>query len=95
MAGGDRVTLILDPNAREGPAPEYTHLAFSVSPEAFEEVSERLKGAGVELWQENPTPGPSVYFLDPDGNKLEIYASNLRNRIEADRRNPPPGMFFD
>ena len=95
-AGDDWLALILDPNVREGPLPEYTHLAFSVSGSSFEEMGERVAEAGTEIWQDNPTPGRSLYFLDPDGHKLEIYASDLSCRIEADRRNPPPGMvFFD
>ena len=34
-AGGDWVALILDRNVREGPLPEYTHLAFSISLGSF------------------------------------------------------------
>lgn len=95
-AGGDWVTLILDGNVREGPLPEYTHLAFSVSVGSLEEMGARLARAGVEIWQENQTPGESVYLLDPDGHKLELHASDLCGRMAEDRRDPPPGMvFFD
>ena len=74
---------------REGPLPEYTHLAFSISPGSFEGMSDYVVVAGVELWQDNHTPGGSRH-------KLEIHASDLSGRIVADRRDPPPGMvFFD
>lgn len=95
-AGGDWVVLTLDRNVRKGPLPEYTHLAFSISPGSFGAMSERVAGAGVELWQDNRTPGEPLYLLDPDGHKLEIHASDLSGRIAADKLNPPPGMvFFD
>ena len=93
-AGNNWLALILDPNVRKGPLPEYTHLAFSVSDSSFEEMGERVAEAGAEIWQDNPTPGQSLYFLGPDGHKLEIHASDLSHRIEADRGNPPPGMVF-
>ena len=91
-AGEDWIALILDPTTREGSLPEYTHLAFSVS--SFEGASGRLVEAGVQIWQDSPTEGDSLYFLDPDGHKLEIHASDLANRLDADRSNPPPGMYF-
>jgi len=93
-AGEDWIVLILHPETREEPLPEYTHLAFSVSPALFGEASKRLREAGVEVWQENQTEGESLYFLDPDGHKLEIHASDLERRLEANKRNPPPGMRF-
>jgi catechol 2,3-dioxygenase-like lactoylglutathione lyase family enzyme len=96
VAGEDWVVLIADPATRKGPLPEYTHLAFSVPTGRVGEAQDLLLGAGVEVWQENSTEGDSLYFLDPDGHKLEIHASNLERRLQADRRNPPPGMcFFD
>ena len=48
-AGGDWVTLILDRHVREGSLPEYTHLAFSISPGSFKAIRERVAGAGAEL----------------------------------------------
>jgi catechol 2,3-dioxygenase-like lactoylglutathione lyase family enzyme len=94
LAGNDRVALILDPETRRGPLPEYTHLAFYVSPAEFEETKGRLQGTGV--WRESASEGESLYFLDPDGHSLEIRASHLASRLSSDRRNGPPGMrFFD
>jgi catechol 2,3-dioxygenase-like lactoylglutathione lyase family enzyme len=93
-AGRDWIVLIVDRETRRGPLREYTHLAFSVSPAAFGEARERLREAGVEVWQENPTEGESLYFLDPNGHKLEIHTSDLTKRLDADHRNPPPGMRF-
>ncbi len=64
---------------------------FTASTEDFGALSERVRSSGAEIWQENSTPGRSLYFLDPDGHKLEIHASNLRARIEADKENSAEG----
>ena len=55
------------------------HHAFKVSPEDFEPSIEFLRSRGIEVFNiENRNEGvfwgPQAYFLDPDGNKLEIYA---------------------
>lgn len=93
-AGEDWITLIEDPAAREAPRPDYTHAAFTVAPAEFERASRRVLDSGVSLWQENHTEGASLYFLDPDGHRLELHASDLAARLAADREDPPPGMRF-
>ncbi len=55
------------------------HHAFKVKPEDFQSSIEDLRRNGVEVFniEERNTGvfwGPQAYFLDPDGNKLEIYA---------------------
>ena len=55
------------------------HHAFKVKPEEFESSIEFLRQNGVEVFNiedrnEGVFWGPQAYFLDPDGNKLEIYA---------------------
>ena len=55
------------------------HHAFKVKPEEFQSSIEDLRKNGVEVFniEERNTGvfwGPQAYFLDPDGNKLEIYA---------------------
>jgi catechol 2,3-dioxygenase-like lactoylglutathione lyase family enzyme len=55
------------------------HHAFKVTPEDFEPSIDELRKNGVEVFNiENRNEGvfwgPQAYFLDPDGNKLEIYA---------------------
>lgn len=94
LSGGAWVVLILDPSVRNGTLPEYTHAAFTVSAEEFGILSESIKQFGAEIWQKNSTPGDSLYFLDPNGHKLEIHASDLEARLKSDRRNPMEGMEF-
>jgi catechol 2,3-dioxygenase-like lactoylglutathione lyase family enzyme len=55
------------------------HHAFKVQPKDFESSIQFLRKNGVEVFNiedrnEGVFWGPQAYFLDPDGNKLEIYA---------------------
>ena len=55
------------------------HHAFKVKPDEFQSSLEHLRQHGVEVFniEDRDTGvfwGPQAYFLDPDGNKLEIYA---------------------
>ncbi|HEY5259361.1 MAG TPA: VOC family protein [Rhabdochlamydiaceae bacterium] len=70
------------------PNPCYTHYAFSVSEEDFEATSRRIQDAGAQIFKDNTSPGNSLYFLDPDGHKLEIHASSWQNRIEVKKMDP-------
>ena len=65
-----------------------THYAFSVSHEDFKAMSERIIHSGVTLFKENTSPGESLYFLDPDGHKLEIHVGDWKTRIAAKKENP-------
>jgi catechol 2,3-dioxygenase-like lactoylglutathione lyase family enzyme len=93
-AGGDWVCLTLDEATRSESLPEYTHMAFTVNGREFPAAVERLKAAGVESWQENRSPGKSFYFMDPNGHKLEIHASDLGARLKALRENPPKELVL-
>jgi len=55
------------------------HHALKVKPDEFQSSIEDLRKNGIEVFniEERNTGvfwGPQAYFLDPDGNKLEIYA---------------------
>jgi catechol 2,3-dioxygenase-like lactoylglutathione lyase family enzyme len=64
------------------PNPCYTHYAFSVSEEDFEAMSRRIQDAGAQIFKDNTSPGNSLYFLDPDGHKLEIHTGSWQSRVE-------------
>lgn len=64
-----------------------THYAFSVSPEHFAMMSERINDAEVKIYKENTSPGASLYFLDPDGHQLEIHVGDWQARIEVKKQN--------
>ncbi|APR76091.1 Fosfomycin resistance protein FosA [Minicystis rosea] len=86
--------LSLDGRTRAEPLPEYTHLAFSVTPEDFAAATSRIRTSGAPEWRQNTSEGDSVYFLDPDGHKLEIHAGDWRSRLAACRAEPYEGMVF-
>ncbi|MFZ2960739.1 MAG: VOC family protein [Candidatus Ozemobacteraceae bacterium] len=95
-AGSLWVALIRDDETRNGPLPEYTHLAFTVPEDEFSLAETRIRASGAIIWQENSSEGDSLYFLDPDGHKLEIHASDLERRINEMkvRPNVPDIVFF-
>ncbi len=66
--------LVLQEDKAEWPA---QHFAFTVSPDQIEESASELREKGVSI--QGPVlhtwmPARSVYFSDPDGNALELYA---------------------
>ena len=88
------ICLILDPRTRNDPLLEYTHVAFSVNPERFAIAVERIRVSGASEWQQNSSEGDSLYFLDPDGHKLEVHAGDWPSRLEACRARPYEEMVF-
>jgi len=94
LAGDVWIALVLDGHVRESILPEYTHIAFTVSGEDLKRLSARIKRSGAEIWQENWTEGASLYFVDPNGHKLEIHASDLETRIRTAKENPWEGLEF-
>ena len=88
LAGDLWLALVVDEAVRRGPLAEYTHLAFTVPREEFAALSERITASGAPIWQENWTEGDSLYFLDPDGHKLEIHVSDLAARLASARSEP-------
>jgi catechol 2,3-dioxygenase-like lactoylglutathione lyase family enzyme len=94
LAGDLWVALTLDAGTRPSPLAEYTHIAFDVSPHDFPVLSARILEAGTKLWKENTSEGPSLYFEDPNGHRLEIHATDLAARLEYARRHPWEGAEF-
>jgi catechol 2,3-dioxygenase-like lactoylglutathione lyase family enzyme len=92
VAGDLWVALVVDPAVRAAPLPEHTHAAFTVAPESFAAMAAAIRASGAAEWQQNWTEGDSVYFLDPDGHKLEVHASDLAGRLRAARARPWEGL---
>lgn len=94
LAGSLWVALVLDGDVRSGPLPEYSHIAFSVQPQDFLMISARIRASGAAIWQDNWTEGESLYFVDPNGHKLEIHISDLATRLQAANLDPWEGLEF-
>ena len=91
-AGGTWIALLEDKKARDTQLPEYTHVAFSVRSKDFGPLSKRIRESGAEIWHRNETEGPSIYFLDPDGHKLEIHVGTLETRIASAKKDAWEGL---
>lgn len=74
----------LNVDEKRAPSPCGTHYAFTVSPEDFRTLSQRL----INIYKENTTEGESLYFLDPDGHKLEIHVGDYKSRMAHKKGNP-------
>lgn len=88
--------LSLDPNRSKEPAPDYTHYSFSIAPDKFDIFVRRLRDHHVVECKENRSEGGSMYFLDPDGHKLEVHVGDIDSRLVQCRMLPYDAMhFFD
>ncbi|MCX7290512.1 fosfomycin resistance glutathione transferase [Janthinobacterium sp.] len=94
-AGELWLCLSLDAGAASGAGGSYTHYAFSISQQDFPAFAARLRTARVPEWQQNGSAGDSLYFLDPDGHRLEAHAGSLAQRLAACRAAPYQGMVFE
>lgn len=64
-----------------------THLAFSCADGDFASLASHIHDHA-ELWRDNSSEGASLYFLDPDGHKLELHQGNLETRLAHYRAHP-------
>ncbi len=92
-AGALWLCLSSDAKARREPHPDCTHLAFDVAAHEFDALAERIR-ENAALWRENRSEGASLYFLDPDGHKLELHVGSLESRLAHYRANPAPGRIL-
>lgn len=72
-------------------APDYTHIAFDTAADNFATLAMRLTAVAPQ-WRDNRSEGHSLYFLDPDGHKLELHVGSLENRLADYRARKPPNM---
>lgn len=70
---------------RAGPLPEYTHVAFDVGAADFRAIADKIKAAGATIFKDNKSEGDSLYFLDPNGHKLEVHVGDWKSRLAGYR----------
>ncbi len=83
-----------DQEVRRTSLPEYTHIAFTVSKIDFESVANKIRNSNVKIFKENKSEGNSLYFLDPDGHKLELHVGDWQTRLEHYKENRSDDFEF-
>jgi catechol 2,3-dioxygenase-like lactoylglutathione lyase family enzyme len=90
-AGSLWLCLSVEPRPWPDDRRDYTHYAFDVAEEDFEAVAEQVRRRAA-IWKDNRSEGPSLYFLDPDGHRLELHAGSLASRLARYRADPASGV---
>ena len=73
------------------PGDGYSHIALTCDPAEFDALATRIRAAA-PLWQDNTSEGRSLYFLDPDGHRLELHIGDLDSRLAHYRAHPDKGV---
>ncbi len=94
LAGEFWLCLSVDELTFTSPNSEYTHIAFSIPNQDFDEAKEHLITLGIKQWKENSSEGKSMYILDPDNHKLELHVGDLWSRIAATKNQQFEDMEF-
>jgi len=93
LAGNLWFCIEEDPFVRQRELPEYTHLAFTVAQADFPLMCDRLNAANAKIFKENKSEGNSVYFIDPNGHKLELHVGDWQSRL-TEYRGQEDAEFF-
>lgn len=86
-AGPLWLCLSVDSGAGASERSDYTHYAFSVDASEFDQLAANIRSRA-KLWKVDASEGASLYFLDPDGHRLELHVGTLASRLEHYRSEP-------
>ncbi|PQP83678.1 fosfomycin resistance protein FosB [Paenibacillus sp. PCH8] len=75
----------------------YTHIAFTVREEEFDESVQHLRAAGADILPgrpRDPRDAASVYFTDPDGHLFELHTGTMKQRLDYYREDKDHMVFY-
>lgn len=78
--------LCLEKTATFTPRGDDSHIAFATG--NFAHDAARITAPH---WKQDHSEGASVYFLDPDGHKLELHDGSIETRLAHYRATAPAG----
>lgn len=58
----------------------HVHYALQIADEDYETIVERLKGSGLEVFEDDFGDSRAAYVTDPDGNVVEFWTGDVGQR---------------